>query len=200
MDVHSPKNGINRYWPIAKSVTSLGLEDPGVKYHHRVKKTRLMRDIVPCDCSVEAQGPRAVKDQHLGGRKKTLMKHLDPFGEYQRHSYPPKRGFAVGFWHSARMVPKRHLPGDHLYVKLQKIKDPRHGNSVNMCVAPGLSQRNSCGVLKANGFGFWSVEISAFQLRWFQGSAIAVLTSPCFVAPLFPFCLRLLCLVGSFCR
>ncbi|CAL1136895.1 unnamed protein product [Cladocopium goreaui] len=47
-------------------------QDPGVKYHHRVKKTRLMRDIVPCDCSVEAQG-------------------------------------------------------DHLYVKLQKIKDPRHG-------------------------------------------------------------------------
>lgn len=47
-------------------------QDPGVKYHHRVKKTRLMRDIVPSDCSVEARG-------------------------------------------------------DHLYVKLQKVKDPRHG-------------------------------------------------------------------------
>eukprot|EP00435_Cladocopium_sp_Y103_P039854 s956_g10.t1 len=35
-------------------------QDPGVKYHHRVKKTRLMRDIVPSDCSVEAQGSGVV--------------------------------------------------------------------------------------------------------------------------------------------
>lgn len=33
-------------------------EDPGVKYHHRVKKTRLMRDIVPEQCSVRASGDR----------------------------------------------------------------------------------------------------------------------------------------------
>lgn len=130
------------FWLVVRtSLSSLGLEDPGVKYHHRVKKTRLMRDIVPCDCSVEAQGPRAVKDQHLGGREKTLMKHLDPFGEYQRHSYPPKRGFAVGFWHSAVEWSHRHLPGDHLYVKLQKVKDPRHGNSVNMCKTRTVAQK-----------------------------------------------------------
>ena len=34
----------------------LDLEDRGTKYHHRVKKTRLMRDIVPSECSVQAQG------------------------------------------------------------------------------------------------------------------------------------------------
>lgn len=31
-------------------------EDPGVKYHHRVKKTRLMRDIVPSQSFVKARG------------------------------------------------------------------------------------------------------------------------------------------------
>jgi len=55
-------------------------EDVGVKYHHRVKKTRLMRDIVPSESSVEAEG-------------------------------------------------------DHLYVKLQKVKDPRHG----YCAWPDLA-------------------------------------------------------------
>lgn len=47
-------------------------EDPGVKYHHRVKKTRLMRDIVPEKSYIEAAG-------------------------------------------------------DHLYVKMQKVFEPRHG-------------------------------------------------------------------------
>lgn len=36
----------NVFWP----------DDPGVKYHHRVKKTRLMRDIVPAECSAKAVG------------------------------------------------------------------------------------------------------------------------------------------------
>merc|ERR1719282_342153 len=31
-------------------------DDPDIKYHHRVKKTRLMRDIVPSQCSIKAKG------------------------------------------------------------------------------------------------------------------------------------------------
>ena len=62
-------------------------EDPGVKYHHRVKKTRLMRDIVPSDCSVEARGPHGAPgcDQCLGGMENMGKPH-EIFGsiwEYQ---------------------------------------------------------------------------------------------------------------------
>lgn len=55
-------------------------DDPGVKYHHRVKKTRLMRDIDPSQCSVRAAG-------------------------------------------------------DHIYVHLQKVFEPRHG----YCAWPELA-------------------------------------------------------------
>ncbi|CAE7763946.1 unnamed protein product [Symbiodinium sp. CCMP2456] len=55
-------------------------EDPGVKYHHRVRKTRLMRDIEPQRSFVEAEG-------------------------------------------------------NHVYVKLQKVYDPRHG----YCAWPDLA-------------------------------------------------------------
>jgi len=54
--------------------------DPGVTYHHRVKKTRLMRDIVPSECCVKADG-------------------------------------------------------DHVYVHLQKVSEPRHG----FCAWPDLA-------------------------------------------------------------
>lgn len=55
-------------------------DDPGVMYHHRVKKTRLMRDIVPAESSVKAVG-------------------------------------------------------DHIYVYLQKVYEPRHG----YCAWPELA-------------------------------------------------------------
>mmetsp|Transcript_2896 Transcript_2896/g.6771 ORF Transcript_2896/g.6771 Transcript_2896/m.6771 type:complete len:354 (-) Transcript_2896:211-1272(-) len=55
-------------------------DDPTAKYHHRVKKTRLMRDIVPTKCSVKASG-------------------------------------------------------NHLYVHLQKVSEPRHG----YCAWPDLT-------------------------------------------------------------
>jgi len=55
-------------------------DDPGTRYHHRVKKTRLMRDIVPSESSVKARG-------------------------------------------------------DHLYVYLQKVNEPRHG----FCAWPELA-------------------------------------------------------------
>lgn len=54
-------------------------DDPGTRYHHRAKKTRLMRDIVPSECSVQASG-------------------------------------------------------NHVYVKLQKVRDSRHG----FCAWPDL--------------------------------------------------------------
>lgn len=55
-------------------------EDPGVKYHHRIKKTRLMRDIVPAESFIKASG-------------------------------------------------------DHIYIHLKKVYEPRHG----YCAWPDLA-------------------------------------------------------------
>merc|ERR1711971_168034 len=44
-------------------------EDPGVRYHHRVKKTRLMRDIVPSKSTVTTKRDRV---------RVHLQKAIDP--------------------------------------------------------------------------------------------------------------------------
>lgn len=50
MDFESSSSPCQQVWNVEWP------EDPGVKYHHRVKKTRLMRDIVPAESSYEAKG------------------------------------------------------------------------------------------------------------------------------------------------